>query len=1025
MSLYGSLYSGVSGLKGQSNKIGILSDNISNANTIGYKSGTGIFETLVTNSGTVAYSPGGVLGENRQEVSKQGLLQTTDSATDIAISGRGFFIVNTDSDSAGSVLYTRAGSFRQDSLGNFRNSAGYYLQGWPLDREGRLPGEAGNANTTSSTSLSSLETVNVSALTGVAAATTNVAVSANLKSSETAYPGQAGTVDMDSNTTFNFGISAKDIIAPGGANSLARGDKMIITTGSGLSYSYRYGGFTYGRDVTTANNGDSGLSLITSPVSLGTNPFTTTSGSKTVTITSTAHGLQNGQVITLSGVAAAVDGIPSAEFNQSFVISNVTANTFQITMPTTAASAGLTGGGAGISMVTRPFVGNIFDASTATQAFLGTTGTTGFTSDALTFTINTATVGTKTFTYTSSTPNAQLGQFNNLNNLADAINSFEGLTARVVNNRIYIGAVDANEAITFANGSTVGVSGPPVKSGIDWIHELGIASLGVGDDRFSSMEGLAELVNNSPGLNAEISNPQSVSSLTINVEDPLDTITFSDAPVQAALAAFTSSTPFTTSSGSTTVSLSHPSPHGLKTGDIVTLDDTTMTGYLAAVSATNAFATNTATNGGGNTTITVTRNAHGYSNGQVVHIDPSTMTGYPSATINGVPLSALDGNFTVSGVTANTFNITVVGTATGTGSGGAGTYQTVPTFNGIPMTDFNGAFEITVTGPSTYNITVADAATSSGPTGAAGLTVTPPNNSGSVVAELGLVDSLDSASYTPQTTGVLGPAYDPLDTDKNMASGSIVPQYFTNVRVYDSLGTGHELRVGFIKVADNTWASEVYAVPSSDVSSNFANGQLSYGTISFNGDGSLRTVSSLLSTSIAITWANGASDSAVTMNWGTAGLPFGTTTSGTIGKTDGMSQFDTSYKVNFVTQNGVPVGELIGVSITDEGFVVANYNNGETQNLYKIPIADFANPDQLQSISGNVFARTSNSGEVNLREPGTGGTGKIQASTLESSNVELAEQLTDMIVAQRAYQANTKVITTADSLLEELNRILT
>ena len=142
-----------------------------------------------------------------------------------------------------------------------------------------------------------------------------------------------------------------------------------------------------------------------------------------------------------------------------------------------------------------------------------------------------------------------------------------------------------------------------------------------------------------------------------------------------------------------------------------------------------------------------------------------------------------------------------------------------------------------------------------------------------------------------------------------------------------------------------------------------------------------------------------------------------------IGRSDGLSQFDSGYNVDFANQNGAPVGQLVSVSITEEGVVVASYSNGETQALYKLPIADFANPDGLRAVTGNVFSQTRESGEVNLRESGTNGTGSVVSAALEQSNVDLAEQLTDMIVAQRSYQANTKVIKTADELLEQLNQI--
>lgn len=941
MSLYGALYSSVAGLRSQSNKIGILSDNISNVNTVGYKKAEGQFESLVTNSGLVsAYSPGGVLSVNRQLVSKQGLLQGTDNSTDVAITGRGFFVVSDQSGNAGDpdegeVLYTRAGSFRQDNLGNFRNASGFYLKGWPLDREGRLPGEPGNLNTTSANNLTSLETINVQQATGSAAETTTVDISANLKASQTIFPGADATAGMDT-LTVNFAQPAKSIIVPGALNGtplttdvnhIERGDKVVISTGNGLSYTYRYGGFTFGRDAATGNNGDSGVSLQTSPLTLLANAFAVTASNQTITVTAANHGLQTGEVVTISGQAAAVGGVPAADLNQSFVITSTGTNTFTITVSTpTASITGGTAGTAGVSVVTRPFAGNILDAVTINQRFFTTTSTANFTAAALTFSINTTATGPVTFTYTNSTPNAQLRQFNTLSNLADAINSVSGLTARVSNGRLFVGAADANAAVTFANGSTVGQSGPPVLDGLDWVRELGLSNVGIGDDRFNSLQSLASLINASTGLDASISNSLTEATMKINVEDPLDTISFADLPVAAPLAAFATATPFVTVSGSNVVTVNHPSPHGLKTEDIVTLD--------------------------------------------------------------------------VSGLAA------------------AGP------FNGIPKANFSGQFVITVTGPSSYTITVATAATASSGTGDTGLIVTPPNNSGSLLAELGLVDSLNGAAFVPQTLGPIGPEYDPGDSDKNMASGAIVPQYSQNVRIYDSLGSGHDVKVSLIKTAVNSWAVEIYAANTADVSATFANGLLAFGTLTFNGDGSLRSVSAGLAAPINIPWANGAEQSSITYNWGTAGEPFGTVGATAIGKTDGMTQFDAAYKVNFVNQNGASVGQLISVSIDEDGFVSANFSNGETQRLYQLAIADFSNPDQMDMVTGNVMRQSGNSGEANLKRAGTNGAGSIQPSALETSNVDLSEELTNLIVAQRAYQANTKLITTADNLLEGLNNTI-
>ena len=133
---------------------------------------------------------------------------------------------------------------------------------------------------------------------------------------------------------------------------------------------------------------------------------------------------------------------------------------------------------------------------------------------------------------------------------------------------------------------------------------------------------------------------------------------------------------------------------------------------------------------------------------------------------------------------------------------------------------------------------------------------------------------------------------------------------------------------------------------------------------------------------------------------------------GQIGGTDGLSQFASPTSVAFVNQNGAEVGELNAISIDDQGFVIASFTNGEDRRLYRLPVATFANPAALDPRSGNVYAQTDASGEFNLRTAGSGGAGVVAPSALEAANVDLAEEFTKMIVTQRAYSANAKVINT-------------
>ncbi len=173
MSIFGAMFSGVTGLSANSQALGMIADNISNVNTIGYKGVSARFSTLVTQQASSKYTPGGVKASPLQHVDRQGLLQLSASKTDIAIAGAGFFVVNQTAPSGtGQFLFTRAGSFNTDRNGDLVNTAGYYLQGWPLTNGTTLP--------TNTRSLSGVQTVNVANLAGTATPTSTVNLSLNL-----------------------------------------------------------------------------------------------------------------------------------------------------------------------------------------------------------------------------------------------------------------------------------------------------------------------------------------------------------------------------------------------------------------------------------------------------------------------------------------------------------------------------------------------------------------------------------------------------------------------------------------------------------------------------------------------------------------------------------------------------------------------------------------------------------------------------------------------------------------------------
>lgn len=193
------LSAGVSGLTAFTEGIGVIADNITNVNTIGFKESRSRFSTLVTETAAISsFSPGGVRSFTDTLISRQGLLQPSNSATDLSIDGPGFFIVRdagpggVATDQSGEILYTRAGSFTQDPQGFFRNTAGFTLLGYPIDGSGNLPTNLNDVN--------SLVPININDLNGFGDDTNNVKIRANFQASTAVTAGYT-TGDLASGTT--------------------------------------------------------------------------------------------------------------------------------------------------------------------------------------------------------------------------------------------------------------------------------------------------------------------------------------------------------------------------------------------------------------------------------------------------------------------------------------------------------------------------------------------------------------------------------------------------------------------------------------------------------------------------------------------------------------------------------------------------------------------------------------------------------------------------------------------------------
>jgi flagellar hook protein FlgE len=248
----------------------------------------------------------------------------------------------------------------------------------------------------------------------------------------------------------------------------------------------------------------------------------------------------------------------------------------------------------------------------------------------------------------------------------------------------------------------------------------------------------------------------------------------------------------------------------------------------------------------------------------------------------------------------------------------------------------------------------------------------------------------------------------------NLPSDADVGDSFTSdMEVFDSLGNSQSITLTWKKTANNEWSLDA-ADPAKSSDSSVVTGDISGFPVSitFDDNGTLTKPTSV--PSFGVDWNNGAADSTISLNLGTAGA------------TDGLTQHaseddeDPKITVDSTDQNGYGPGSLSGTTIDENGIVNAVFSNGESRAIFQIPIATFANADGLNSISGSVFSQTTDSGVYQLRAATEGGAGKIKASALEGSTVEMTDEFSRMIMTQQAYTAASKVVTTADEMLDTL-----
>jgi len=241
------------------------------------------------------------------------------------------------------------------------------------------------------------------------------------------------------------------------------------------------------------------------------------------------------------------------------------------------------------------------------------------------------------------------------------------------------------------------------------------------------------------------------------------------------------------------------------------------------------------------------------------------------------------------------------------------------------------------------------------------------------------------------------------------------------LQLFDSLGGGHQFTLKATKSATaNTWDLTLSTTDPSVQDGDDLTSKLSADSLSFvNGILDPATASAITISGIQFTTESGIADLPdVSWNvWKTA--PAGTPPTGGV---SGLTQFSQPSAISLLSQNGSPAGTLSDVRIGENGSVMATFTNGLERQIGQIALALVQNPDSLLDVGGNAFRATNGTSVLPPSHPGLGAGGMVVGQALESSNVDIAQEFTNLITYQRSYQANSRVITTIDQLtMETLN----
>ncbi|MCP9471318.1 MAG: flagellar hook protein FlgE [Nitrospira sp.] len=439
--------------------------------------------------------------------------------------------------------------------------------------------------------------------------------------------------------------------------------------------------------------------------------------------------------------------------------------------------------------------------------------------------------------------------------------------------------------------------------------------------------------------------------------------------------------------------------------------------------------------------------ATGTITGTIGDISLPSTTAPPSATTTAFIAANLNSASTPTGVRGS-----LVGSGASTTTTAAG----------------NNSFNINLNGDGAQTVTVAN-----GLTGAALATAIQnavrsltPNDPYLAAAYSGFTATVSSTGVFTFTSGITGTPNnsttgtgdvtvtanggDTLAANLNMTTGtqtsgtdflvsnpSGTSDFSTSMTVYDSLGNPHLLTTYFTMIGDNTWNYNVVASANEVATANYHTSNIDTtlgivrvgsGTLTFNTDGTLDRESPVIRYDtgtaagtagtapgeLQVDFTGATPDQQIAMDFGTS-----VTTDGGTGL-DGTTQFGSPSALVQLTQDGFSAGTLQAFSVDTNGTISGRFSNGQLRTLAQVALARFPDPIGLVRMGKNTFAESGTSGQPLIGVPEGAGLGRVLSNSLELSNVDLGESFIDMIAAQRGFQANSRVITTSDEILQEL-----